>query len=94
VYVYSEDACTCECFDIVGGAGGKFNVGSLIAVSVKGLTLGQLAARFDRLLVREVLVPAGRSREKITLQIKRASFASVLKQLGLSTRRRPHIRRG
>ncbi|HWN56127.1 MAG TPA: hypothetical protein VNP91_13530 [Methylomirabilota bacterium] len=87
VYVYEEDTCTCECFDSnVGGKNLSLSLGSKIDVSVKGLPLAQLAARFDRLLAREVLVPASRTRQKVSLQLERVSFATALKTLGLQTR--------
>jgi hypothetical protein len=87
VYVYEEDTCTCECFDSsVGGTNLSLSLGSKIDVSVKGLPLGQLAVRFDRLLAREVLVPASRTRQKVNLQLKRVSFSTALKALGLQTR--------
>jgi len=87
VYSYEEDACTCECFDSnVGGGNLSLSLGSKIDVSVKGLSLGQLAARFDKLLAREVLVPASRTRQRVSLNLKRVSFATALKTLGLQTR--------
>jgi hypothetical protein len=87
IYVYEEDTCTCECYDSnVGGGNLSLSLGSKIDVSVKGLPLAQLAARFDRLLAREVLVPASRTRQKVSLQLKRVSFATALKALGLQTR--------
>ena len=87
VYSYEEDACTCECFDSnVGGGNLSLGLGSKIDVSVKRLPLGQLAARFDKLLAREVLVPASRTRQKVSLNLKRVSFAAALRALGLQTR--------
>ena len=87
VYSYEEDACTCECFDSnVGGSNLHLSLASKIDVSVKGLPLGQLAARLDKLLAREVLVPASRMRQRVSLNLKRVSFAAALKALGLQTR--------
>ena len=87
VYSYEDDTCTCECFDSnVGGGNLSLSLGSKIDVSVKGLPLGQLAARFDKLLAREVLVPASRTRQRVSLNLKRVSFATALKALGLQTR--------
>lgn len=43
-----------------------------------------VAARLDRLLVRELLVPAARAQEKVNLRVKRASFSAVIMTLGLS----------
>ncbi len=87
IYVYEEDTCTCECYDSnAGGISLTLSLGSKIDVSVKGLPLAQLAARFDRLLAREVLVPASRTRQKVSLNLKRVSFAVALKALGLQTR--------
>lgn len=87
IYVYEEDTCTCECYDSnAGGASLSLSLGSKIDVSVKGLPLAQLAARFDRLLAREVLVPASRTRQKVSLNLKRVSFATALKTLGLQSR--------
>ncbi len=94
VYSYEEDACTCECFDSnVGGGNLSLSLGSKIDVTVKGLPLAQLAARFDRLLAREVLVPASRTRQRVSLQLKRVSFATALKALGLQTRAPKRSRR-
>jgi hypothetical protein len=94
VYSYEADACTCECFDSnVGGGNLSLSLGSKIDVTVKGLPLGQLAARFDRLLAREVLVPASRTRQKVSLNLKRVSFATALKALGLQTRTPKRTRR-
>ncbi len=87
VYVYETDSCTCECFDSdVGGTNQTLSLGNKIDVTVKGLALGQLAARFDRLLAREVLVPASRTRQKVSLRLRGVSFATALKALGLQTR--------
>lgn len=87
VYSYEEDACTCECFDSnVGGGNLSLSLGSKIDLSVKGLPLGQLAARLDKLLAREVLVPASRTRQRVSLNLKRVSFAAALRALGLQTR--------
>jgi len=94
IYVYEEDTCTCECYDSnVGGGNLSLSLGSKIDVSVKGLPLAQLAARFDRLLAREVLVPASRTRQRVSLQLKRVSFATALKALGLQTRAPKRSRR-
>jgi hypothetical protein len=94
VYSYEEDACTCECFDSnVGGGNLSLSLGSKIDVSVKGLPLAQVAARFDKLLAREVLVPASRTRQKVSLNLKRVSFATALKALGLQTRTPKKTRR-
>jgi len=77
----------------VGGGNLSLSLGSKIDVSVKGLSLAQLATRFDRLLAREVLVPASRTRQKVNLNLKRVSFATVLKTLGLQTRTPKKTRR-
>jgi len=85
--VYEERECYCVCFDDDGGKpNGRYNLGSMISISVAGLQLGQVAEHLDRLLVREVLVPASRAGKKINLRVKRASFSAVLRALGLSTR--------
>jgi hypothetical protein len=87
VYVYETDSCNCECFtEEVGGSKQGLSLGNKIDISVKGLALGQLAGRFDRLLAREVLVPASRTGQKVSLQLKGVSFSTALKTLGLQTR--------
>jgi hypothetical protein len=94
IYVYEEDTCTCECYDNnVGGGNLSLSLGSKIDVTVKGLPLAQVAARFDKLLAREVLVPASRTRQKVSLNLKRVSFATALKALGLQTRTPKETRR-
>jgi hypothetical protein len=98
VYVHETDQCTCECFDSnVGGTNQNLSLGSKIDISIAGLELGKVAARFDRLIAREVLVPASRSRQKVRLRVKGVSFSTALKALGLVTRpparkRRPRAR--
>ena len=96
VYTYETDSCNCECFDTeVGGSNQGLSLGNKIDISVKGLALGHLAARFDRLLAREVLVPASRTGQKVNLHLKGVSFSTALKALGLQTRlpTRPQRRR-
>ena len=88
VYVDETDTCTCECYDDVGGSSGqRFTLGNKINVSVAGLPLGQVAAQLDRLLVRDVLVPASRTREKVRLTLTSVTFSAALKRLGLRTQR-------
>jgi hypothetical protein len=87
IYVHSADACTCECFDDAGPSGATFGLATVVSISVAGLSLGQVAARADRLLAREVMVPAARARQPVTLKMKRVRFSAVLKKLGLTTRR-------
>ena len=53
VYIYETDSCNCECFgDEPSGSTGVLSLGNKIDVSVSGIPLGQVAAQFDRLLVR------------------------------------------
>lgn len=87
VYVYETNLCECECFERDGGTSPqKYNLGSTIAISVVDLPLGRIAARLDRLLIRDVLVPASRAHEKVNYRARRASFSTVLRGLGLSSR--------
>lgn len=87
MYVYDTNQCACECFERDGGTSNQtLTLGSMISISVADLQLGQVAARLDRLLVREVLVPASRAHEIVNLRVKRAPFSAVIKALGLSTR--------
>jgi hypothetical protein len=76
---------------------GVLSLGNKIDVSVTGIPLGQVAAQFDRLLARDVLVPAARVRQKVRLRLKRVSVSAAIKALGLRiqkrVRARPSIRR-
>jgi hypothetical protein len=95
VYLHEADSCVCECFDADDAVDGNIGMGTVVSVSVKGLELGRFAARLDRMLAREVLVPASRAREKVNVKLRRVRFSEAIKALGLSTRaasRRP--RRG
>lgn len=94
VYVYETNQCECECFESDGEKSNqKYNLGNLISISVADLQLEQVAARLDRLLLREVLVPASRAHEKVNLRVKRAPFSAVIRTLGLSTRSPVKVRR-
>ena len=92
IYEWETGDCLCNCYnggDENGGiSGGKYNLGSVISISVSGLRLRQVASLLDRRLVREVLVPASRVNDKVNLRVKRASFSTVIRTLGLGTRTR------
>ena len=86
VYEYDRDACTCECFGEETGGGAKLSLNALVDVCVSGLPLGQFAAQLDRMLAREVLVPASRLNEKVKLRLKRVPMSTAIKELGLTTK--------
>ena len=89
VYVYESDTCDCECFgDEPGGSAGVLSLGNKIDVSVSGLPLGQVAAKFDRLLARDVLVPASRVKKTVRLRLKGVSVSAAIRTLGLRTQKR------
>lgn len=89
IYSHDTDSCTCECFDDAGSNDFTLGLGAVVSVSVSGLSLGQLASRFDRLLAREVMVPAARTGEPITIRLKRVRVSAALKTLGLASRVSP-----
>jgi hypothetical protein len=73
------------------------SLGSKVDVSVSGLPLGQVAAHFDRLLARDVLVPASRVKKTVRLRLKGVSVSAAIRALGLRTQKavkpRPSKRR-
>jgi sporulation-control protein spo0M len=73
------------------------SLGNKIDVSVSGLPLGQVAAKFDRLLARDVLVPASRVKKTVRLRLKGVSVSAAIRALGLRTQKavkpRPSKRR-
>jgi hypothetical protein len=87
IYVYDENACVCECFDSVSSVRMSLSGATRVNVSIAGLPLGQVATLFDRLLARDVLVPASRVQKKVRLKLEDVSLASALNQLGLSTQK-------
>lgn len=88
VYVYATDTCECECFgEEPSGSRAVLSLGSKVDVSVSGLPLGQVAAQFDRLLARDVLVPASRVRKTVRLRLKGVSVSAAIKALGLRTQK-------
>jgi hypothetical protein len=90
VYVHGEDRCICECFESVGGLSGlKLNPTAKVTVSVSGLPLGQVATMFDRILARDVLLPAARAQKKVRLKMENVRVSEALSALGLSTQRPP-----
>src|SRR5215211_5702530 len=79
VYLHEADACICECFDTDDATTGlNVGMGTLVSVSVNGLELGELATRLDRLLTRDVLVPASRARQKVQIKLKRVRFSEAI----------------
>jgi hypothetical protein len=98
VYVPGEDTCVCECFDSVGGRPDlNLNAAIQVDVSISGLPLWRVGTFFDGILARDVLVPASRLQEKVSLKLERVTLSHALKELGLSTqkpvaRRKPAAR--
>jgi len=98
VYVYESDTCDCECYgEEPSRSAGVLSLGNKIDVSVSGLPLGQVAAKFDRLLARDVLVPASRVKKTVRLRLKGVSVSAAIRALGLRTQKavksRPRKRR-
>ena len=91
VYVYDTDSCECECFGTEpSGSSGLLSLGNKVDVSVSGLPLGQVAAKFDRLLAaRAVLVPAARVKKTVRMRLRGVSVSAALKALGLTTQTAP-----
>ena len=86
VYVHGEDRCICECFESVAGVRGlKLSPAAKVTVSVAGLPLGQVATMFDRILARDVLLPAARAQEKVRLKMENVRLSEALSALGLRT---------
>jgi hypothetical protein len=93
IYVYETDSCNCECFgEEPSGSAGVLGLGNKIDVSVSGLPLGQVAARFDRLLTRNVLVPSGRVKDRVRLRLRGVRVSAALSALGLATQKRAKSR--
>jgi len=93
IYVYETDSCNCECFgEERSGSAGVLGLGNKIDVSVSGLPLGQVAARFDRLLTRNVLVPSRRVKERVRLRLTGVRVSAALSALGLVTHGRTKSR--
>jgi sporulation-control protein spo0M len=64
------------------------SLGNKIDVSVSGLPLGQVAAKFDRLLARDVLVPASRVKRTVRLRLKGVTVSAAIRALGLRTQKK------
>jgi hypothetical protein len=88
VYVHEEDRCICECFESGGSGirGLKLNPTATVSVSVSGLPLGQVATMFDRILARDVMLPAARAQKKVRLKLENVKVSEALNTLGLTTR--------
>ena len=95
VYVHGEDRCICECFESVAGIRGlKLSPAAKVTVSVAGLPLGQVATMLDRILARDVLVPAARAQKKVRLKMENVRLSEALSALGLSTQKPRAAARG
>ena len=96
--MYESDTCDCECYgEEPHGSAGVLSLGNKIDVSVSGLPLGQVTAKFDRLLARDVLVPASRVEKTVRLRLKGVTVSAAIRALGLRTQKavksRPSKRR-
>jgi len=88
VYSYETDSRNCECFgDEPSGSAGVLSRGNKIDVSVTGIPLGQVAAQFDRLLARDVLIRAARIRQTVHIRLKGVSVSAAINALGAAPRR-------
>ena len=91
VHAYASDSCDCECFgeepQRVGGRAEPGRPRSTCAVS--GLPLGQVAGKFDRLLARDVLVPASARPQEdgAPASLKGVTVSAAMKALGLRTQK-------
>jgi hypothetical protein len=57
------------------------------------MPLGDVATKLDRVLERDVLVPAARAQKKVRLKMENVRVSEVLRALGLSTQRPASPRR-
>jgi hypothetical protein len=89
VYTYETDSCDCECFgDEPSGSAGTLSLGNKVDVCVSGLPLGQVAGKFDRLLARDVLIPASRLKKPVRLRLKGVTVSAAMRALGLRSQKR------
>ena len=89
IYTYETDSCDCECFgEEPSGSGGVLSLGNKVDVCVSGLPLGQVAGKFDRLLARDVLIPASRVKRPVRLKLKGVTVAAAMRALGLRSQKR------
>lgn len=94
IYTYATDSCDCECFgEEPSGSAGALSLGNKVDVCVSGLPLGQVAGKFDRLLAREVLVPASRVKKTVHLKLKGVTVSAAMRALGLRTQKAVKPRR-
>jgi hypothetical protein len=93
VYEHETEECYCECFDEDDVISGTLSLSAVVSVTVSGLSLGHVAGRLDRLMKREVLVPASRSKETIKLKLRKVPLSQAIKRLGLATRPSPGKKR-
>lgn len=89
VYEHETDACYCECFEPDAPVAGNLKLSAEVSVTINKLPLHRFALRLDRLMARDVFVPASRSRDIINLKLRRVPLSEAVKRLGLVTKPRP-----
>ena len=82
MYVYEEDRCTCSC-GIVIHPSKTLPADAPVAVNTKGIELARLAEFLGKFTADEVLIPASRAREKVSLRMEYTTLAGVLEEVGL-----------
>src|SRR5262245_42935996 len=73
VYEHETQECYCERFEVDDVISGNLSLSAVVSLTVSGLSLGHVADRLDRLMKREVLVPASRSKETIKVEVEKGS---------------------
>ena len=82
----NPDICNCYCFGTeVNPRGFTFDATTLVDVSIDDLPLPEVAVFLTAFQRGRLLAPAGRMNERISLDLKRKPFGSVLKEVGLLT---------
>ncbi len=78
--------CSCYCFGGESSGGLKLDPSVLVDVSFNGLALSDAAIFLASVHGGNILVPASRLNESVSLNLKRERFGRVLNQMGLTTR--------
>lgn len=83
LYSYEDEQCNCDCPGTIIIHLPTLKLESRVAFNTKGCELARLGEFLGKRSQAELLIPASRAREKISLQIEDATFADVLEAAGL-----------
>lgn len=77
--------CNCYCFGEGSRADVVFDPGTPVDISINDLPVFEAATFLDSVYTERILVPVGRAKDAVTIQVKGEPLRDIVRQVGLTT---------